>query len=98
MSDITSFSKMKPVLNRDRDPILPVMKPDTPIKITGFLKHSGKVVKLLLLPGKNGKDWQYVNLTKKHICPCKFETKEKALEDFEKNYAKKYDLVSREIL
>lgn len=97
MSDITSFSKMKPTA-KNKDPILPVMEPNTPIKIVGFLKYGGKAVRILLLPGKNGKDWQFVNLSKKHICPCKFETKAAALEDFEKNYAQKYSMVSREVL
>lgn len=31
-------------------------------------------VEVLILPNKDGSGYQYVNLTKGHICPCKFKT------------------------
>ena len=36
---------------------------------------------VLLLPQKDGSGWTYVNITKGHICPCKFKTIEEALID-----------------
>lgn len=36
---------------------------------------------VLLLPQKDGSGWTYVNITKGHICPCKFATIEEALID-----------------
>lgn len=53
-----------------------------PIKITEYKKETGDIRKVLLLPSKDGKIWQYVNLTKGYICPCKFDSKEEALKDF----------------
>lgn len=37
----------------------------------------------LLFQHKTDKTWSFINLTKKHICSCKFETYEKAIEDLE---------------
>ena len=55
---------------------------------------------LLLLKNKNGTGYQYINLDKQHICPCKFESIEKALKDLdgliEKGKIKKYEIVSLE--
>jgi hypothetical protein len=36
-----------------------------------------------LLPNKKNNKYSFVNLTKGHICPCKFETVEDALKDME---------------
>lgn len=41
-------------------------------------------VEVLLLPHKDGGGWSYVNLTKGHICPCRFRSVEEALEDMHK--------------
>lgn len=70
---------------------------ETPIKITGFLK-TGEVKKFLLLPSKDKQTWQFVNISSGHICPCKFESKKKALEDLEKNYSDKYDSIFKSLL
>ena len=42
-------------------------------------------VECLLLPHKDGSEYSYINLTKGHICPCKFSTIDKALEDVVRN-------------
>ena len=36
---------------------------------------------ILLLPYKDGSGYSYINLTKGHICLCKFSTIEEALDD-----------------
>jgi len=40
-------------------------------------------VDVLLLPHKDGTGFSYVNLTKGHICPCKFKTMQEALADMD---------------
>lgn len=50
-------------------------------------------VEVLLLKHKNSEFWSYVNLTKRHICPCLFPTVEDALEDL-KTYS---NIISYEI-
>lgn len=42
-------------------------------------------VECLLLPHKDGSGYSYINLTKGHICPCKFSTIDEALEDAVRN-------------
>lgn len=39
---------------------------------------------VLLMQHKISREWSYVNLTKQHICPCKFKTYEEAIEDLNK--------------
>lgn len=46
-------------------------------------RDKDKVV-VILLPNKDGRGYQYINLTKGHICPCVFPTIENALENLEK--------------
>lgn len=41
----------------------------------------GDNVEVLLLPHKDGSGYSYVNLTKGHICPCKFKTAAEAIAD-----------------
>lgn len=43
------------------------------------------VIEVLILRHKNTELYSYVNLTKGHICPCKFNSIEEALDDL-KNY------------
>lgn len=38
-------------------------------------------VKVVLLPHKDGSGWSFVNLTKGHICPCKFNSEEDGMKD-----------------
>lgn len=38
-------------------------------------------VEVAILPHKDGSGYSYVNLTKGHICPCKFESIELAIQD-----------------
>ena len=51
------------------------------MKIYSILYKNGKVNIVALMPHKNTKLFSFVNITKGHICPCKFETIEAALED-----------------
>ena len=46
-----------------------------------LVKRSKDTVEVLILPNKDGSGYQYVNLTKGHICPCKFETCYQAVMD-----------------
>lgn len=46
-----------------------------------FYKDKAKETDVLLLPHKNKKCYSFINLTKGHICPCKFKTEEEAIED-----------------
>ena len=41
------------------------------------------IVEVLLLPHKDGSGYSFVNLTKGHICPCRFGTMEDAIRDLE---------------
>ena len=40
-------------------------------------------VMVTLLPHKDGSGWSFVNLTKGHICPCKFDSKKAGLQDLD---------------
>lgn len=62
------------------------------LKITEYLKGTNEKRIIYLMPAKDGSDWQYINLSKGHICPCKFESRAAALEDF-KRYTYKFDRV-----
>lgn len=42
---------------------------------------NGTVNEVLILPYKNTNTYSYINLTKGHICPCKFSSIEDALND-----------------
>lgn len=50
---------------------------------------------VMLLPNKETGEWSFVNVTKGHICPCKFKSLEEALEDLE-NYKQKGKIISYE--
>lgn len=39
-----------------------------------LVKRPKDTVEVLILPNKDGSGYQYINLTKGHICPCKFKT------------------------
>lgn len=60
-------------------------KQDTPNKIKRLVieRDKDKVV-MLLLPNKDGRGYQYINLTKGHICPCVFPTMSAAFEGLKK--------------
>jgi len=45
------------------------------------------IVEVLLFRNKSDNTYSYINLTKGHICQCKFKTIEDAIEDL-KNYPK----------
>lgn len=46
-----------------------------------LVKRPKNTVEVLILPNKDGSGYQYVNLIKGHICPCKFATVNDALKD-----------------
>lgn len=53
---------------------------------TFAILYKNKNISLVtILPNKGTELYSYVNLTKGHICPCKFNSIEEALEDL-KNY------------
>lgn len=54
-------------------------------------------VEVLLLKHKISGEYSFVNLTKGHICPCKFKSVEEALKDLD-NYIKKGKVLSYEFL
>ena len=54
-------------------------------------------VEVLLLKHKISDEYSFVNLTKGHICPCKFKSVEEALKDLN-NYIKKGKVLSYEFL
>lgn len=45
------------------------------------------IVEVMILRNKNDNTYSYINLTKGHICPCRFNTIDEALEDL-KTYPK----------
>ena len=45
----------------------------------------GDDVEVILLPHKDNSGYSYVNLTKGHICPCKFDTEQAAIDDMMAN-------------
>lgn len=49
-----------------------------------FLIHkSSGTAEVLLLPHKGTDQYSFVNLTKGHICPCRFNSIDEALKDLE---------------
>ena len=48
------------------------------------VKRPKDTVEVLILPNKDGSGYQYINITKGHICPCKFKTEIDALRDMDK--------------
>lgn len=49
-----------------------------------IVKRPKDTVEVWILPNKDGSGYQYVNLTKGHICPCKFDTEQEAVTDLKK--------------
>ena len=49
-----------------------------------LVKRPKDTVEVLILPNKDGSGYQYINLTKGHICPCKFENEFNAIWDMQK--------------
>lgn len=45
------------------------------------VKRTDGMIEVLLLPHKDGSGYSFVNLTKGHICPCRFATIEDAIKD-----------------
>lgn len=58
-------------------------------QLTHYLvyKPNGDRYEVLLLPYKNTNLWSFINLTKQHICSCKFTSKADALRDMENRKA-----------
>lgn len=50
-----------------------------------LVKRKTDEVEVLLLPHKLGGGFSYVNLTKGHICPCRFNSIEEAIQDMKNN-------------
>ena len=48
-----------------------------------IVERSIDITEVLLLPHKDGSGYSYVNLTKGHICECKFRTIKDAIKDME---------------
>ena len=46
-------------------------------------KSNNDFCKVYILPHKETGKYSFVNITKGHICPCKFDTYEDALKDLE---------------
>ena len=55
------------------------------MKLYAILYKNKKVNIVAIMPHKESGLFSFVNMTKGHICPCKFESVEAALEDL-KNY------------
>lgn len=49
------------------------------------IKPDGSYVQVVLFRHKNTEQWSFVNLTKQHICTCRFNSKEDALADMEQH-------------
>lgn len=54
------------------------------MKVILVHRTDGQNYTVLLMQHKISREWSYVNLTKEHICPCKFKTYEDAIEDLNK--------------
>lgn len=55
------------------------------MRLYAILYKDKKVSIVAIMPHKESGLFSFVNMTKGHICPCKFESVEAALEDL-KNY------------
>ena len=62
-----------------------------------LVKRPNDTVEVLILPNKDGSGYQYVNLTKGHICPCRFKTESEALRDMDKKISEGKVLYYEEI-
>lgn len=61
------------------------------------VKRPKDTVEVLILPNKDGSGYQYINITKGHICPCKFKTEIDALRDMDKKVSEGKVLYYEEI-
>lgn len=55
------------------------------------------IFEVLLLKHKLSDTYSFVNITKGHICPCVFDSKEKAIDDLE-NYKKSGKIIKYELI
>ena len=55
------------------------------------------VFEVLLLKHKLSNTYSFVNITKGHICPCVFNSKEEALDDLE-NYKRSGKIIKYELI
>ena len=62
-----------------------------------LVKRPKDTVEVLILPNKDRSGYQYVNLTKGHICPCRFKTESEALRDMDKKISEGKVLYYEEI-
>ena len=69
---------------------------EKPLKIHEYTKENQKRT-ILLMPTKDGKHWQYINVTKGYICPCEFNNREEALMDFVKYSSKLHKVEFEEL-
>ena len=51
------------------------------MKKISILYKNKTISTVLILPHKNSNLYSYVNLTKGHICPCKFTSIQEAIDD-----------------
>lgn len=50
-------------------------------------REKGNVI-VAILKNKSDSTYSFVNLTKGHICPCRFKTEEEAMQDLKKKLVK----------
>lgn len=64
------------------------------------IRDTDKVI-IDIFKNKADNTYSFINFTKKHICPCKFNSVEEALQDLEKykrqNKIKKYYKITKEL-
>lgn len=67
------------------------------MKIIKYLvTRPNDTVEVLLMQNKNDHTYSYVNLTKGHICPCRFLSVEDAIKDMD-NLIEKGEIIRYEI-
>lgn len=49
-----------------------------------YVQRPNDWVLVTIMKNKNDNTYSYINLTKKHICPCRFKSIEDALDDMNK--------------
>lgn len=85
LSDI-SFMRQDDALIRikdvlDRQPIIYYKSTDT---IKYLVVRPNDIIEVLLLKNRDEDTWSFVNITNGHVCPCKFESIDNALEDMDR--------------
>ena len=48
-----------------------------------IVKKPNETVEVLIMKHKNSEIYSFINLTKGHICPCKFNSIEEAIHDMD---------------